>query len=111
MKLTPTASRRTSACFAAGTGRSRSTYWRTSGPPVCRTWIAFIGRGSYTLPMPAFLTVMACDALFIVLAIPLMLRKVRPNVLYGYRTRATLTDEALWYDANAHFGRGFLIGS
>jgi hypothetical protein len=41
--------------------------------------------------MPAFLTVMACDALFIVLAIPLMLRKVRPNVLYGYRTRATLT--------------------
>jgi uncharacterized membrane protein len=61
--------------------------------------------------MPAFLTVMACDALFIVLAIPLMLRKVPPNVVYGYRTRATLTNEALWYEANAHFGRGFLIGS
>ena len=61
--------------------------------------------------MPAFLTVMACDALFIVLAIPLMLRKVPPNVFYGYRTRATLTNEALWYEVNAHFGRGFLIGS
>src|SRR5258705_13124860 len=111
MKLTPTASRRTSARFTAGAGRSTSTDSSTSAPPVCRTRIAFIGRGSYTLLMTAFLTVMACDALFIVLAIPLMLRKVRPNVLYGYRTRATLTNETLWYEANAHFGRGFLIGS
>jgi hypothetical protein len=61
--------------------------------------------------MTALLTVMACDALFAVLAVPLMLRRVPPNVLYGYRTRATLANNVLWYDANAHFGRGFLLGS
>jgi uncharacterized membrane protein len=61
--------------------------------------------------MTAFIVVMACDALFAVLAVPLMLRKVPPNVLYGYRTRATLSNQAMWYEANAHFGRGFFIGS
>src|SRR5947207_2664988 len=111
MKLTPIASMRTSACPAPGAGRSTSTYSSASAPPVCRTWIAFIGRGSYTLRMTVFITVMACDALFAVLAVPLLLRKVPPNVVYGYRTRATLTNDALWYEANAHFGRRFLIGS
>src|SRR5262245_16471595 len=61
--------------------------------------------------MPALIAVMACDALFIVLAIPLMLRKVPPNVIYGYRTRATQSNVSLWYDVNAHFGRRFLIAS
>ena len=59
--------------------------------------------------MAAIITVIACDALFIALAIPLILRKVPPNVVYGYRTRATLANDAIWYDANAHFGRGLLI--
>jgi hypothetical protein len=55
------------------------------------------------------ITILACDALFALLAIPLALRKVRPNVVYGYRTRATLGDEELWYEANAHFGQRFLV--
>ena len=57
------------------------------------------------------ITVLAVDALFVLLAIPLALRKVRPNVVYGYRTRATLSDQELWYEANAHFGRRFLVAS
>src|SRR5262249_33074635 len=72
---------------------------------------AFAGRRSYTWRMPALLIVVACDALFAVLAVPLMLRKVRPNVIYGYRTRATLGNESIWYEANAHFGARFLAGS
>src|SRR5438876_3940523 len=59
MKLTPIASRRTSACFAAGAGRSTSTYSSASGPPVCRTRIAFIGRESYTWPMPMLALLLA----------------------------------------------------
>jgi hypothetical protein len=55
------------------------------------------------------LTILACDALFVMLSIPLVLRKVRPNVLYGYRTRATLADETLWYEANAYFGSRFIV--
>src|SRR5438270_10441080 len=44
MKLTPTASSRTSTCPAPGCGVSTSTYWRASGPPACATRIAFIMR-------------------------------------------------------------------
>lgn len=61
--------------------------------------------------MPVLVTILIVDVVFVVMAIPLMQRKVRPNALYGYRTRATMSDKALWYEANAHFGRGLLIGS
>ena len=53
-------------------------------------------------------TILACDVLFVLLSIPLVLRKVKPNVLYGFRTRATLADETLWYEANAYFGIRFI---
>jgi uncharacterized membrane protein len=38
-------------------------------------------------------------------AVPLMLRKVGPNPVYGFRVRKTLEDPALWYDANAFAGK------
>ena len=40
-----------------------------------------------------------------------MLRKVPPNVVYGFRTRTTLSSDSIWYEANAHFGRGLLAAS
>ena len=43
--------------------------------------------------------------LFVALAVPLTRRQVRPNPLYGLRTRRTLADPRLWYDANAYAGR------
>lgn len=61
--------------------------------------------------MPVLVTILIIDVIFVVLALPLMQRKVGPNALYGYRTRATMSDKALWYEANAHFGRGLFIGS
>lgn len=57
------------------------------------------------------ITVLACSALFAALALPLALRKVPRNPIYGYRTRATLGDDALWYEVNACFGRWLLGGS
>jgi hypothetical protein len=39
------------------------------------------------------------------LAIPLVRRRVGPNQLYGLRTRETLADEDVWYEANARSGR------
>lgn len=53
-------------------------------------------------------TVLALDALFVLLSIPLLIRKVGPNVVYGYRTRATLADATLWYEANAYFAGRFI---
>jgi SdpI/YfhL protein family len=57
------------------------------------------------------ITVLACDAVLALVAVPLALRKIRRNVVYGFRTRATLADDFVWYEANAHFGRGLLIAS
>ncbi len=41
--------------------------------------------------------------------VPLALRKVKPNMLYGFRTRATLEDPDLWYEANAYAGRLLIV--
>jgi hypothetical protein len=57
------------------------------------------------------ITVLACDAVFALIAVPLALRKIRRNVFYGFRTRATLADDFVWYEANAHFGRGLIVAS
>lgn len=57
------------------------------------------------------ITIIGAVFVFALLAIPLMLRKVPRNVIYGFRTRATLSSDEMWYDANAHFGRGMLAAS
>ena len=56
-------------------------------------------------------TVLVCDALFVILGIPLILRKVPRNVVYGFRTCRTLSDDFVWYEANAYFGRGLVVSS
>jgi uncharacterized membrane protein len=58
-----------------------------------------------------FFTILGLSAVMILVALPLALRKVGPNVVYGYRTRATLSNEDLWYEANAHFGRRLIVAS
>jgi uncharacterized membrane protein len=58
-----------------------------------------------------FYTILALSAVMFLVALPLALRKVRPNVVYGYRTRATLTDRDLWYEANAYFGSRLIVAS
>jgi hypothetical protein len=40
--------------------------------------------------------------------IPLALRKVPPNPLFGFRVRGTLRDEKAWYATNAALGRGLI---
>jgi uncharacterized membrane protein len=56
-------------------------------------------------------TVFVIDFLFVGLSIPLILRKVPRNVVYGFRICATLADDFVWYEANAYFGRGLVISS
>jgi uncharacterized membrane protein len=36
---------------------------------------------------------------------------VKPNRLYGVRTQKTLSDQALWYEANSYFGKDLLMAS
>ena len=56
-------------------------------------------------------TILVCDLIFAIIAIPLILRKVPRNVVYGFRTRSTLENDFVWYEANAYFGRFFFISS
>ena len=48
-------------------------------------------------------------AVFIVLGIPLLLEKVKPNWFYGFRTPTTINKKNLWYNVNKQVGRDFII--
>lgn len=45
--------------------------------------------------------------LMMTLAVPLMRGRVKPNSLYGLRTKRTLRDDDAWYRGNAYAGRLF----
>jgi hypothetical protein len=47
--------------------------------------------------------------LLIGLSIPLIQRRIKPNYWYGFRTRRTLNDPAIWYNVNAYAGQRLLI--
>jgi len=51
-----------------------------------------------------------CSGLLLVgLSIPLLLRRVKPNWWYGFRTSKTLSDERIWYESNAYAGKWLLL--
>ena len=58
-----------------------------------------------------FFTILGCSALLVLIAIPLALRMVPRNVMYGFRTRTTLSDDAVRFEANAQFGRRLIAAS
>lgn len=57
------------------------------------------------------ITILGCDVLLAAIAIPLMSRKVPRNLVYGFRTPSTLSDDRIWYEANAHFGSRLVVAS
>ena len=67
--------------------------------------------GEHQMLFKGLVTILVCDLIFAIIAIPLILRKVPRNVVYGFRTRSTLENDFIWYEANAYFGRLFLISS
>jgi hypothetical protein len=46
----------------------------------------------------------AACVLFVIISLPLILRMVPPNGIYGFRTAATQSSAAIWYPANAFMG-------
>jgi len=47
---------------------------------------------------------MILSVVMIIVALPLILEKVRPNNAYGFRTKKTLSDPGVWYAANRFTG-------
>lgn len=58
---------------------------------------------------PYWFTFAIVSVVLIALGIPMVLRKVPPNPLYGLRVPATFKDDEVWYDANAASGRDMII--
>jgi hypothetical protein len=48
-------------------------------------------------------------AVLVLFSIPLALRWVPRNYLYGFRVPVTLRSDAVWYDANAMCARHFIL--
>lgn len=44
-------------------------------------------------------------SLLCILCVPLIFRRIPPNRFYGFRTTKTLSDERIWYEANAIGGK------
>ena len=47
----------------------------------------------------------ALGPVLVLMSIPLLLRWVPRNYIYGFRVAATLRSDSVWYDANALFAR------
>jgi uncharacterized membrane protein len=58
--------------------------------------------------LPLVLVFAGCGLLIVLLAIPMIRRRVKPNGLYGLRVPATFADEWVWYEANARTGLDML---
>lgn len=56
------------------------------------------------------LLLIAC-ALVAIVSIPLLMRLIPPNPIYGVRTRRTLADPAVWFEVNAFGGLAFLVAA
>ena len=59
----------------------------------------------------SLITLLGVSLISIVIGLPLALRKVSRNSIYGFRTRATMSSDELWFSVNAHFGRGIIVAS
>ena len=62
--------------------------------------------------MKTLMLMYVCSGVLLSLvAVPLMLRRVAPNPLYGFRVEKTLNNPKIWYAVNAYSGRQlFWIG-
>ena len=58
---------------------------------------------------PFIVIIVVYGVMLIAMAIPLSLRKVSPNVIYGFRTTKTLSSPEIWYQANEFCGKLFIV--
>jgi uncharacterized membrane protein len=44
-----------------------------------------------------------------IISIPMILKKIKPNGLYGFRVKKTLENPDIWYAANCYSGKWLLV--
>jgi uncharacterized membrane protein HdeD (DUF308 family) len=60
-----------------------------------------------TLLLLVFLVILGIISILI--ALPLMEERVKPNLIYGFRVRATLENPKVWYAVNKYFAQRLLL--
>jgi uncharacterized membrane protein len=60
------------------------------------------------LPWFVFAALFVPGVALIATGVPLVRRRIPPNMFYGVRLTATLGDEVVWYEINARGGRDFI---
>jgi uncharacterized membrane protein len=53
--------------------------------------------------------IVSSGLLLAALSVPLILRRIGPNPLYGFRVKRTLEDPAVWYPVNAYAAKRLLV--
>ena len=53
----------------------------------------------------------AANVIFVIISLPLILRVVPPNGIYGFRNHTTLSSAAIWYPANAFAGWALTVAA
>jgi len=59
--------------------------------------------------MLLLLVYLAGGILLVILALPLIRNKVKPNYWYGFRVAKTLEDPDIWYAVNRYTGKWLLV--
>jgi len=55
------------------------------------------------------LTIILIGILEIIVGLPLLFGKIKPNWIYGFRLPKTLSSDEIWYKSNRYVGRDFVI--
>ena len=61
--------------------------------------------------MDSHVSLLLAAGLVAAASIPLIMRIVPPNAIYGFKTRRTMADESLWFRANFFAGWALLTAS
>ena len=62
--------------------------------------------------VPIVIMFVVLGLLLCAISVPMILEKVKPNWLYGFRTPTTVNNPEIWYPVNAYAGKVlFLVGA
>jgi uncharacterized membrane protein len=55
------------------------------------------------------ITFLVTGLMEIIISIPLILEKIQPNYIYGFRVKKTLSNKEIWYKANKYIRSGIIV--
>lgn len=69
----------------------------------------YIKRDNMIYPFELIMIFIIIGALEIIMGLPLMFGKIKPNWFYGFRLPKTMSNKEVWYKTNRYVGRDFIV--